>query len=121
VRKPTENEVARAKEIMAKAGGNPLTKQDHVYANETILMANFPATVKLKLQAMRIGDLGIAAVPCEVFTEIGLKLKQDSPLKSKFIVSLANGYNHYLPSVEHHRLGGYETWRAQSSYLEVGA
>jgi hypothetical protein len=35
--------------------------------------------------------------------------------------SLANGYNGYLPTPEHHRLGGYETWRARSSYLEVGA
>jgi len=26
-----------------------------------------------------------------------------------------------LPTVEHHRLGGYETWRARSSYLEVEA
>jgi hypothetical protein len=36
-------------------------------------------------------------------------------------VSLANGYNGYLPTAEHHAAGGYETWRARSSYLEVGA
>ena len=38
-----------------------------------------------------------------------------------FTVSLANGYNGYLPTPEHHKLGGYETWRAKSSYLEVDA
>jgi neutral ceramidase len=27
----------------------------------------------------------------------------------------------YLPTAEHHALGGYETWRARSSYLEVDA
>jgi hypothetical protein len=37
------------------------------------------------------------------------------------MVSLANGYNGYLPTPEHHKLGGYETWRARSSYLEVDA
>jgi hypothetical protein len=26
-----------------------------------------------------------------------------------------------LPTPEHHALGGYETWRARSSYLEVEA
>jgi hypothetical protein len=34
---------------------------------------------------------------------------------------LANGYNGYLPPAEHHAAGGYETWRARSSYLEVEA
>ena len=32
-----------------------------------------------------------------------------------------NGYNGYLPTPDHHKLGGYETWRARSSYLEVDA
>jgi hypothetical protein len=120
-RKPTEKEVIRAKEIIDQAAGKPLTKPDQVYANETLIMAEFPATVKLKLQTMRVGDLGITAIPCEVFTEIGLKLKKDSPMKSTFNISLANGYNGYLPTPAQHRLGGYETWRAQSSYLEVEA
>jgi hypothetical protein len=38
-----------------------------------------------------------------------------------FTIELANGYNGYLPTPEQHRLGGYETWRARSSYLEVEA
>jgi hypothetical protein len=70
---------------------------------------------------MRIGDLGIAAIPCEVFVEIGLEIKAKSPFKPTFAISLANGYNGYLPTPEHHKLGGYETWRARSSYLEVDA
>ena len=56
-----------------------------------------------------------------VFVEIGLELKEKSPFKSTFTISLANGYNGYLPTPEHHALGGYETWRARSSYLEVEA
>jgi hypothetical protein len=34
---------------------------------------------------------------------------------------LANAYHGYLPTPEHHALGGYETWRARSSCLEVDA
>ena len=56
-----------------------------------------------------------------MFVEIGLELKQRKRLQDHFTISLANGYNGYLPTPEHHQLGGYETWRARSSYLEVGA
>jgi hypothetical protein len=36
-------------------------------------------------------------------------------------VESANGCDGYLPTPEQHALGGYETWRATSSYLEVEA
>ena len=42
-------------------------------------------------------------------------------LRPTFTIELANGYNGYLPTPEQHALGGYETWRARSSYLEVNA
>ena len=81
----------------------------------------WPGSVNLKLQALRIGDLGIVAIPCEVFAEIGLEIKQKSPLKPTFVIALANGYNGYLPTPEQHILQGYETWRSSWSYLEVDA
>jgi hypothetical protein len=54
-----------------------------------------------------------------VFTEIGLEIKKASPFPATCVVSLANGYNGYLPTPAQHTLGGYETWRARSSYLGV--
>jgi neutral ceramidase len=121
VRKPTKEELQRAEELLAKAKGRELKGVEEIYARETILIATYPDAVKLKLQAFRVGDLGIAAIPCEVFAEIGLEIKKKSPLKRTFTVSLANGYNGYLPTPAQHALGGYETWRARSSYLEVKA
>ena len=56
-----------------------------------------------------------------MFVEIGLELKQKSPFKPTFNIQLANGYNGYLPTPEHHKPGGYETRRAKSSHLEVDA
>ena len=111
----------RAKEILAAAKGPVLKSLPEVYARETLLLAKYPATVKVKLQAIRIGDLGIASSPCETFAEIGLAIKKQSSLKPTFTIELANGYNGYLPTPEQHKLGGYETWRARSSYLEVEA
>jgi neutral ceramidase len=120
VRKPAGDEVERAQAIVQKTGGK-LRAVEEVYAGETLRMKDYPQEVSLILQAWRIGDVGVAAVPCEVFVEIGLQLKKESPFKPSFTVSLANGYNGYLPTIEHFKLGGYETWRAQSSYLETNA
>lgn len=121
VRKPTAEEVRRAEAILARAKEKVLRTPEEVYARETVLLAKYPSEVTLQLQAMRIGDAALVAIPCEVFVEIGLELKRTSPFPVTAVVSLANGYNGYLPTPEHHALGGYETWRARSSYLEVPA
>ena len=92
-----------------------------VYAREWVLLEAFPDRVPVIIQTLKIGELGIAAIPCEVFAEIGLEIKQRSPLKPSFTIELANGYNGYLPTPAQHKLGGYETWRARSSYLELDA
>jgi hypothetical protein len=120
VRLPSPEEVKSAQEMLAKSKP-PYATQPEVYARETVLLSKYPSTVKARLQAIRIGELGIVSSPCETFVEIGLEIKRRSPLKPTFTIELANGYNGYLPTPEQHALGGYETWRARSSYLEVDA
>ncbi len=120
-RRPAAEELARAKKLLTEAGPGPWTDRRLIYAKETLDMAKYPATVQVKLQAIRIGGLGIVSSPCETFVETGLAIKKLSPLKPTFTIELANGYNGYLPTPEQHALGGYETWRAKSSYLAVDA
>jgi hypothetical protein len=123
VRKPSSEELERAQAIVAAAGGltSEMKTLPQIYARETLLLNDYPETVPITIQALRVGDLGIVAIPCEVFVEIGLEIKQKSPLQPTMLIELANGYNGYLPTRKQHELGGYETWRARSSYLEVGA
>lgn len=121
VRKPSKGELERARKIMQNAPGSNMKTMEEIYARETVLISDYPSEKKIILQAFRIGDLAIAAIPAEVFVEIGLEIKQKSPFTTTFSISLANGYNGYLPTPEHHRLGGYETWRARSSYMEENA
>ena len=116
-----KDEVARAKFILSKAEGPSLRGNQQVYARETVLLNEYPPYVETIVQALRIGDLGIATSPCETFVETGLAIKAQSPLKPTFTIELANDYCGYLPTAEHHQLGGYETWRARSSFLEVDA
>lgn len=120
VRKPAEGDARRAEAILS-ATSVVLSSPLEIYARETVLLKDYPDEATLILQALRVGEVGIAAIPCEVFVEIGLDLKKSSPWKPSFTVSLANGYNGYLPPVAHFELGGYETWRARSSYLETNA
>ena len=124
VRKANAQEMAQAKEWMTtipKDKDGQWADKKGIYARETVLLADYPDTVPVKLQAHRIGTLSVAAIPCEVFVQIGLRLKRDTPFVRHFTISLANGYNGYLPTEEDHAMGGYETWRARSSYLEVPA
>lgn len=124
VRKATPEELAKAKQLLESTPRDPdgqWSDRKAIYAREAVLLDQYPDRVPVKLQVHRIGGLTIAAIPCEVFVEIGLELKAIKPREQHFTISLANGYNGYLPTPEHHRLGGYETWRARSSYLEMDA
>jgi hypothetical protein len=122
--RPPREDVAIIKTRLSKAprrNGQLQPWTTAIYDHESVLLSEYPTEVPLILQAFRIGDLAIAAIPCEVFAEIGLELKHKSPFPQTFTIELANGYNGYLPTPAQHKLGGYETWRARSSYLEIGA
>ncbi|MFB3825464.1 MAG: hypothetical protein ACE15B_01800 [Bryobacteraceae bacterium] len=120
VRLPGAADVAAARKLTAAP--EPYRERPQIYARETLIMAEtFPKSVKAPAQALRIGPLAIAAFPGEAFVELGLEVKAKSPFKPTFVIELANDYRGYIPTVEGHELGGYETWRAKSSYLEKQA
>lgn len=128
VRMPSSEEVAQANALLdvakARQEGKPPSNSKtmpEIYAGETISLSQMPPTRELKLQVIRIGDLGITGIPCEVYSSTGLAIKKQSPLAMTFNISLANGGDGYIPPPEQHALGGYTTWRARSSCLEVGA
>jgi len=119
-RVPDEKRLAWAKEIIAKMQGPVPKSQREVYAKEAVYLHDEP-TRELKLQAIRVGDLGITAIPCEVFAITGLKLKAQSPLVPTMNLELANGAEGYIPPPEQHALGGYTTWPARTAGLAVEA
>lgn len=120
IRKPTEQQLARAKQFLAEPDDSKLPRRAKAYARFCLQLAEMPPTAALILQAIRIGDVGVAAIPCEVFAEIGLEIKDQSPIKPTFTIELANGWYRYLPTPRQHRLGGYETWLG-TNMLEIHA
>lgn len=120
-RRPPPELVARSRELLSQpAAAKPSHGNERVYANRVLQLADGPAQIAVPLQAFRIGGLSIYTVPAETFVETGLELKARSPTKPAFTVSLANGSFGYLPTPEHHALGGYETWLG-TNRLEVEA
>jgi hypothetical protein len=119
-RVPDAQRLAWAKEVVARLGDRLPNSLEEVYAREQLYLAENPEA-ELKLQALRIGQLGIAAIPNEVFAITGIKLKLQSPLDPTCVITLANGAEGYIPPPEHHVLGGYCTWPARTAGLEEQA
>jgi neutral ceramidase len=120
-RKPTPELLEWARTTLAKPEREKLEhSRERHYARRTLLQNEAPSDVAVPLQTLRIGDLGIAAIPFEVFTEIGLEIKEKGPFAKTFTIELANGSYGYLPSPPQHKLGGYETWLG-TNLVEVDA
>ncbi len=118
-RTPDTERLAWAEPMVASMQGVPRNLRE-VYAAEACWL-NDHADVELKLQAIRIGQFGITAIPDEVYGLTGLKLKLQSPLRPTMSIELANGGEGYIPPPEQHQLGGYTTWPARTAGLEVQA
>ena len=58
-------------------------------------------------------DVAIVSLPGEIFVELGLALKKDSPFKHTFIAELANGSIGYVPNREAYPQGNYEVVSAR--------
>lgn len=115
MRRPTPELVAWAQGVLARpANVSPIHVREVTYARRTLAAREWPETVSIVLQTFRIGGLGVAAIPFEVFAETGLEIKAKSPFKDTFTIELANGSYAYLPTPEQHELGSYETWLGTS-------
>ncbi len=118
IRKPDRQTLDWAERAMKKE--KPSHPMEKIFAERTIQMKEWPEKIDVILQTFRVGDLGIAGIPFEVFAETGLEIKAGSPFEKSFTIGLANGGYGYLPTPEQHQLGGYETWLSVNK-VEKGA
>ena len=121
VRKPTPEMLAHFAKVTSTKGDSELGHiRERIYAERVARLESAADEIRVPLQAVRIGDLGITAIPFETFVEIGLALKESNPFSQSFTIELANGNYGYLPTPRQHRLGGYETWLG-TNIVEYGA
>jgi len=119
-RTPDAERLQKYRTTAALIGERLPRSRPEVYALEAVHLADEPI-VEVPLQAVRVGDLGVATLPNEVYGLTGLKIKAQSPLAMTCNIELANGASGYIPPPEQHALGGYTTWPARTAGLEVEA
>ncbi len=120
IRKPSQKDVDEAKKYLAqlKKEKKPIRTRTDVYARETLIDNELPGERTIKIQAVRIGGVGIGTIPGELYSFTGHDLRAYSPFTPTFLISLSNGYNGYIPTLDAFEVGGYTTWRTRSSILE---
>jgi neutral ceramidase len=64
--------------------------------------------VPLRVNVVRIGDLGLTTFASETLTEIGMAIKAGSPARHTMFASVSDGCIGYLPTAKAHAEGGYE-------------
>jgi hypothetical protein len=119
-RQPNAKRLAWARDLVEKMGDRQPKSQPEVYAREALWLKENPIR-NVRIQAVRVGDLGIAIWPCEVFAISGLKIKAQSPLQPTLNIELANAEEGYIPPPEIYPLGGYNTWGCRSAGLVPSA
>lgn len=75
------------------------------------------AEFEYEIQAVRLGNLALLALPGEPFVEAQLEIKQRSPAKRTFIAHMSNRYVGYIPTPAAIRRGGFETTPSNGSKL----
>ncbi len=90
-------------------------------AREVYRLAQFGTEpIRAEVQALRLGDVGLAAFPGELFCSLGLRVKERSPAPATIIVECANGCLGYLAPREAWEQGGYEVGLGAWCHLAAG-
>jgi hypothetical protein len=69
-------------------------------------------TIPAPLSAWRVGDVGLAFAPGEIFTETGMAVKRESPLRDTCFAAYTDATIGYVPVPEAYPEGGYEVTHA---------
>lgn len=87
-----------------------------VFRREREIMRQEGATEEQTvLQVWHIGDVGFASLPGELFVQLGMKIKQESPFPWTYPVELGGDYLGYLVTEQAWKAGGYESLIARSA------
>jgi neutral ceramidase len=114
--------------------------RDHPELKEAEIARNWPSQLEHYTQAfndmkqnekpayqyfftgIRIGDdFAIVTNANELFCEIGMKIKTQSPFRHTMVAEQTNGAHGYVPTAKAFEGGSYETWFGEHSYLTTRA
>ena len=80
-----------------------------VVAVKTLDLARRGPTCPMEVQVFRLdADTAIVCLPCEIFVELGLGIKQASPFRNTIVISICNDRPSYVPTRKAFAEGSYE-------------
>jgi hypothetical protein len=85
-------------------------------AQEEIVGGTAPTSVPGPVCALRIGDGAIVTGPGEIFSEIGLAVRERSPASVTLYAGYTNGLISYFPAAAAYPFGGYEPGYGNRSF-----
>ena len=108
-------DIAAARERLKGQTPKNLGDRDWLTANTILHLSELPLEQPTLIQAMRIGDVGLAGFPGEIFVEIGMEVKKRSPFKRTLTAELANDAIGYIPTPKAFEEGSYEAYTTPTS------
>ncbi len=107
--------LAKRGELDKKVGPRTLDKYkvDLWLANQAVDRSKWveenpnPEPIKMPMQAVRLGNNLFVTFPNEIFTEIGVAVKEQSPFENTFILGVAGGHSGYIATAAEYVEGGY--------------
>ncbi len=111
-------DIAKARAVVARLDG-PKTGQptflETVKAFQVLdVEARGGKPIEVEVQVVALGDeVAWVSLPGEIFVELGLAIKQDSPFRHTIIAELANGAIGYIPARRSYAQGNYEVVSAR--------
>ncbi|GAB4322694.1 MAG: hypothetical protein Kow0069_27520 [Promethearchaeota archaeon] len=85
---------------------DPEKLEDFTWA--TLVEVGGQPAVQTVVQVLNLGGFFVAAVPGELFAELGLRLRASLPSDPSFVVTTANDYVGYVTTRAAYEAGGYE-------------
>ena len=108
----TDEDIASARAVVARLEdkARPVPFLEQVQAFKVLdVEAREGEPNEVEVQVIALGDrYAWVSLPGEVFVELGLAIKQDSPFEHTIVAELANGIIGYIPSRRAYAQGNYE-------------
>lgn len=110
----TPEELADARSKIDKLGDPDTDFTTKVIAVKRLDLARLGSTWPMEVQVIRLdADTAIVCLPCEIFVELGLSIKQASPFKKTIVISICNDRPSYVPTKQAFTEGSYEITNAR--------
>jgi hypothetical protein len=114
----SEADVARSREVLARMEDTRAPRPKFLEMVDAFRTRDVAARqgrpLEVEVQVIALGDeLAWVALPGEIFVELGLAIKQDSPFGRTIIAELADGAIGYIPARRAYAQGNYEVISAR--------